>query len=498
MLRRRGLLGAAAAALVGARPARAQQFADTLRVSWSDGLDDLDPYATPLRTGLALAHELWDGLIHHDPDTLELRPLLATDWRAPDPTTWEFTLRRGVWFHDGSAFGPADVVATVQRIVRGERIATPSNYEWLAGAELAGNSRVRLRLRHPFAPALAFCAAVLPILPAGMAQGEAIGTGPWRLDAIDRRTRHIALARHEAYWAGSPKGRARIPRLSIDQPDDPVTPYNDLVSGRADWIWQLTPEEFDAIGQAPMLQALRADSMRVAYLALDAAGRSDPGGPLTLLPVRQAVCCAIDRARLATLIAPGGARLLDTPCYPTQFACDAAAATAYPLDRGRAHDLLSQAGLPDGFSTTLVTYSRPELAEAVAHDLTKIGIRTTATILPPAQAMALARAGRAPLFLGSWGSSSINDMAAFLPTFFNGGALDCARLPGLAALIARAGATLAADSRRAMYEEAIAEITGQACFLPLFIDAASYGIDRTLSFHPTADELPRFYRMAWR
>ncbi len=497
MLRRRHLLGAAAS-LAAARAARAQKFRDTLRVSWSDRLDDIDPYHTLLRTGLALSPEVWDGLIYHDPDTLELRPLLATYWEAHDALSWDFTLRRGVWFHDGSPFGPEDVVATVLRVRGDDRLAIPANYEWLAGAEMLSDDTVRLHLAHPFPPALEFCAAILPILPRDSLPGRAIGTGPWRFDGIDKETRQIVLARHEAYWPGSPKGRTRIARMTIDQPDDPSVPYNDLVSGRADWVWQLTPAEFDAIGRAADLQALRADSMRVAYLALDAAGRGDPDGPLTRLPVRQAVCHAIDRGRLAALTVPGTARLLDTPCLPTQFGCDAAVATTYPLDRGRAHALLTQAGLPDGFSTTLVTYARSELAEALAHDLTKIGIRTTPVMLPPAQAMARARAGQAPLFLGSWGSSSINDMAAFLPTFFDGGALDSARLPGLAAVVARAGASAEADERRALYAQAIAEITAGACWLPLFIDAATYGISRALSFHPTPDELPRFYRMAWK
>jgi peptide/nickel transport system substrate-binding protein len=498
MLPRRPLLLGAAALAAASLPARAQKFRDALRVSWSDGLDTLDPYRTPLRTGLALMQEIWDGLLWRDPDTLELRPLLATYWHAPDPVTWDFTLRPGVRFHDGSPFGPEDVVATVRRVLGDDRLGIPANYRWLRGAEVIGDGRVRLTMRHPFPPALDFIAGVLPILPRDAEPETAVGTGPWRLDDFDPRTRHIALVRHEAYWAGSPKGRARIARLDIDQPDDPATPYNDLISGRVDWIWQLTPDEFDAIQQAAELQALRADSMRVAYLALDAAGRSDPDGPLTFLPVRQAVCHAVDRAALAGLAAPGGARVIDTPCFPTQYGCDPAAATPYRLDRARAHQLLQNAGLPDGFATTLVTNARPELAAAVAHDLTKIGIATTARTLSPAEAMAKAAAGRAPLFLGSWGSSSINDMAAFLPEFFDGGALDYARLPGLADLVERAGQTLDADDRRALYAHAIADITDAACWLPLFVDAASYGIDRSLSFHPTPDELPRFFRMRWR
>lgn len=41
---------------------------------------------------------------------------LVTEWKALDDTTWEFKLRAGVRFHDGSAFGPEDVVASLKRV----------------------------------------------------------------------------------------------------------------------------------------------------------------------------------------------------------------------------------------------------------------------------------------------------------------------------------------------------------------------------------------------
>ena len=59
-------------------------------------------------------HQAWDALVYRNPDTFKLEPLLATEWKMPDATTIDFTLRPGVKFHDGSPFTADDVVYTRQ------------------------------------------------------------------------------------------------------------------------------------------------------------------------------------------------------------------------------------------------------------------------------------------------------------------------------------------------------------------------------------------------
>ena len=503
-LGRRALLGATLAAAVPGLP-RAEQYSDTLRVTWNDRLVGLDPYGSALRSELMLAHEVWDGLLDRDPETFALQPLLASAWRWADDASLEFTLRPGVWFHDATPFGADDVLYSVRMALSRIDLAIPGNYAWLDGAEQVADDVVRLHLAHRFAAAPDYVALVLPIFPAALHRSlgpEAfarapVGTGPYRVTAIGDDDRRIELRRWAPPTGAPPKGSSRIARISITQTDDAAGPFNDLVSGRADWISGLTPEQFQAVDTAAELQALRREGLRLVYLSLDAAGRSGVG-PLTRPLVRQAIFHAIDRETLAETMVPGGGRVPDAACYPSQFGCDASAVVPRGLDRERARSLMAQAGLGDGFRTLLVTAERPDLAAAVVADLAAIGIAADVVTLSAAAALAQQAAGQAPLFLGSWGSSSLNDVSAFLPRFFDGGDQDYARDPEIIDLIVSSGAAADADTRRALSAQALGLIAQRALWLPLFTEAATYGIARSLSFHPTTDELPRFYRTSWR
>ena len=495
----------AAALCLLAAPALAQKSADTLRVSWRDALPTVDPYYNQLRTGLIVAFETWDCLLYRDPDTLQLKPALAQSWRQVDPTTIDFTLRPGITFQNGDAFTAADVVYTVNTILADKTVAVPSNYGWLAGATEIDPMHVRIKLARVFPAALEYMAMTLPIYPAAYrtrvgAAGYAaapIGTGPYRITRIEPN-KEIDFERYDHYFAESPKGRPAIKRIVVREVPDEAAELADLLDGRADWIWDFDPDQFNRVARVPTLVAERQETMRVAYLSLDAAGRSDPGGPLTHARVRRAIAHAIDRGAMARQLMQGGSRVLDAPCYPSQFGCDQASATHYAYDPALAKTLLSDAGFAGGFKVDLVSYVMPSWAVAVRSYLKAVGIDATISQLSTEAAVRRADEGRAPLNMGSWGSYSINDVSAFLPYFFTGGGNDYARDPAITRLVEAGGDTTDPDQRRIAYTHAIQLITAGADWLPLFTYVKTYGYSRALKFHPYQDEVPRFYLCSWR
>lgn len=490
----------AAPLLAAIRPARAQEGA--LRVTWRDGVTGLDPYYNPQRTAYALAHEAWDTLIFRDPDTLELKPLLASSWRRVDQLTLEFELRRDVVFHDGSRFSAADVVYTLGRVRDDPQVAVPGSFDWLDSAVALDEFHVRLRLRHIFPAALEYIALLLPIWPAAYrervgADGYArapVGAGPYRVRELDAD--RIVLERHEAYYGGA-KGRPAIARVEIRQVRDDRAEVEDLLAGRTDWIWMFSPQQEDAIGRDGALRTAEVDSLRFDYLAFDAAGPGDRG-PLGRPRVRQAIAHAIDRQKLASPPLQSGGRALDAPCYPSQFGCEQSAAIRYPYDPAAARQLLAEEGLGRGFATDLVSYVLPAFTEAVRTDLAMVGIHATVAQLPVADALRRFERGGAPLFMGSWGSYSINDVAAVLPYFFAGGPADTIRDAALEAMVREAVGSPDADERRRACAAAIQRITERAYFLPLTTRPSTYAWSRALAFRPMADELPRFFRARWQ
>lgn len=237
--------------------------------------------------------------------------------------------------------------------------------------------------------------------------------------------------------------------------------------------------------------------MRLNYLTLDAAGRTGEGNPLTDQKVRRAIMMAVDRDSLSRRYMPGS-RVLDAPCYPTQFGCDQDEAKHYAYDPDAARKLLADAGFPDGFKTKLVGYLQPPWQYAIKNDLAAVGIFATVEQLPTGAALESSMAGHNPIDLGSWGSYSINDVSAILPVFFAGGRQDYARDPEVEKLVATGGSATDPDQRRAAYRAAIQRITEQAYFMPLFTDVTTYAVSRDLRFKPFSDELPRFYLTSWR
>lgn len=498
----------AAASLALAAPASAQKAADTLRITFTDAVPNIDMYFNSQRTGLILAHQAWDMLVHRDPATFEIKPSLATDWKFNDDNTLDLTIRQGVKFHDGSTLSADDVVYTINMAADpASKVATPSNYAWIGKAEKTGEHTVRIKMSRPTPAALEYLAMVTPIHPKAYRErvgpegfaAKPVGAGPYRI-VRNEQGKEVVFERFDDYWAGSPKGKPAIKTLHVRFISELATQVTELLAQRSDWMWNLNPDQREQINKIPYLQAVQQESMRIGYVSIDAAGRSGAGNPLTNQKVRQAIWHAINRQEMADRLITGGSRVPPAPCFPSQFGCDADAAVKYAYDPARAKALLAEAGFPNGFEVEFLTYVQPtQWSAAIQNYLGAVGIRAKINQMGVSPAIQKAQKGEAPLYHGSWGSYSINDVSAIFPVMYGAGALDnYSRDPELEKLVAEGGSANDAAARKKAYSAAIRIMTEKAYWLPLFTYVNTYAFQKGLEFRTFPDELPRFYFAKWK
>ncbi|MCX2724036.1 ABC transporter substrate-binding protein [Roseibium salinum] len=477
---------------------------DTLHVAFTKELENVDSYFNSAREGVVLMRAVWDGLIYRDPVTNEYKGNLATSWTWVDDKTLEFKLREGVTFHNGEPFNADDVVYTVDFVSQESNgVKTQRNVNWMKSAEKIDDYTVRIHLKDKFPAAIEFLAGPVAIYPneyyaevgpSGMGL-KPVGTGPYKVTEVVPG-QHFVLEKNEAYFDG-PKGQPTIGKIDIRTIPDVNTQMAELFSGSLDFIWQVPADLAERLATMEQFTVANESTMRVGYLAMDAAGRSGADNPFTKLKVRQAVNHAIDRGTLVNALLKGNSQVIWTPCFPSQFGCDQDV-TQYDYDPEKAKALLAEAGYPDGFSTEFYAYRDREYAEAIALYLNQVGIETDFKILQYSALRELNMKGDVPIAFQTWGSYSINDASAMVSQFFKHGALDDARDDQVLADLDIADSATDPEVRQEHYTKALKRIADEAYWAPMFSYNTNYVFTNEVAYTPTADEVLRFTTMTWK
>jgi peptide/nickel transport system substrate-binding protein len=501
---------AMAALWTAAPPVFADKKSDTL--VWATDRENAiaDPWYLNTRELVIIGHHVLDTLVLTDPATGEIKPLLATSWKWVDPTTLELELRVGVRFHSGKMLDADDVVYSLDFASNKDNaIMNFSQLEWIAGAERIDARRVRINLKRPFPPALAYLAGIGFILekghydraPARAGGGKDFGavkpngTGPYRITEV-RPGDFIHMVRNTGYFKDGPKGYPAIGAIRFRTIKDQNTRMAELMTGRVDWIWDVPLDQAERIRANPTISVENAKTLRVAYLAFDAKGTTDVKYFMDRR-VRQAFAHAINREQIAKSLVGPASVAIHSACHPDQFGCTADV-PKYDYNPDKARALLKEAGLGAGIEFNLYAYRERQLTEAVIGDLARVGIRPRLTYLQYSAFQEAVRENRAPVAHWTWGSNSIPDVSAITAQFFSGGPDDQAKDEQVIKMIAEADSQTDPARRKASWHKVLARIAAEAYWVPLFTYAKYYAFSKDLDFRPTSDELPQFYAAKWR
>src|SRR5213083_1625371 len=351
-------------------------------------LDAMNQQETPASV---VAEHIYNKLVERDP-SLKIVPALAAELpKLISPQVWEIKLRRGVKFHNGEDFNADSVKFSLER-AKDPKMRGASNFKLIERVEIVDPATVRVHTVKPwptFIPSMNHPQA--PMYPpkayadkdTAYISKNPIGTGPYKFVRWSK-DEEIVLEANAAWWRGAPPIKTVVFKPI---PDDAVR-VAALQNGEIDLAVNIPPHLAAIIDKHPKLFLSTAPSIRTIQLMfyahqMDAqhkpVGQYD--GPTADKRVRQAIAYAIDADEIIKGVLDGRGVRVATMLPSMHFGYDP---SLRPIkhDLDKAKKLLAEAGFAVGLEVTLHgprgRYVRDaEVAEAVAGQLTKAGIRTT-------------------------------------------------------------------------------------------------------------------------
>ena len=494
-------------------------FAEKLTIGLASEPTSLDPHFHNLGPNNAMSVHIFDRLISQD-EKQRLSPGLAVSWKPIDDLTWEFKLREGVKFHDGSDFNADDVVCTMARAP--DVPNSPSGYgTYLKGKEVVkiDDYTVHFKTAAPY-PLMGNDISTIPVISelgcssttedfnAGTA---AVGTGPFKFQSYTPGE-SIVLARNDDYWGDKPVWSEVEFRPITSGPSRVAS----LLAGDVDMISGVPTTDITTLKGNDDIQLSQGVSNRVIYLHLDqfrenspfvkANGGGDIKNPLMDVRVRTAISKAISRDAIVDRVMEGVA-LPAGQLLPEGFfgVSDKLEVVSYDPEGAKA--LLAEAGYPDGFEMTIHGpndryINDAKIAEAIAQMLTRIGIKTSVETMPRSVYFGRASKGSPdglPEFsfiLVGWGAGSgeaSSPLKSLIHTYDKDAGFGSSNRgrhsdPETDALIEEALRTVDDAKRQELLAQATERAIGNVAIIPTHFQVNTWAAKKGLSYIARTDE----------
>lgn len=390
---------------------------DLIIAALSDAVS-LDPHGSNDVPSAKVCYNIYEALVVFDENSV-LQPLLATDWEAIDDLTWEFTLREGVKFHDGSDLTAEAVKASFDRLLDPD-VASPRLFlfSMLEEVVIVDDYTVQFVTQFPFAPLPAHLAhsggAIISLdaieadyeeMAAGNEAGTYLaenpsGTGFFKLESWEPGNQ-LKLVRNEDYWGEN----AKLDSVTFKVVPESLTRLSELETGFAHIADPVEPSD---ISRVEGMDNARMDITSVTVLAY--IGYNLDKEPYDDVRVRQAISMAINKEDIIAGAYEGTAIPAGGPIAPGVFGYDPNV-EGLPYDKEMAAELLAEAGYEDGFSTTIWTNDNPvriQIAEYVQSELRDLNIEVEIEVVEWGAYLDGTAAGDHEMFILGWSTPTLD------------------------------------------------------------------------------------------
>ncbi len=333
-----------------------------------------------------MVEHMYDRLVDRDPKTYKPAPMLATGWKIVNDTTWEFTLRQGVKFHNGEPFNAQSVKATLDYI---KDPANKTHYlpRWapVKEVQVVNDYTVRFITEKPWPGLIDRMSATdfLPMPPKALKEqgvqalaAKPIGTGAFRFVQWVRDEK-LVLERNPDYW----QGPADVSKVTFRFIPEFSARLAALLAGEVDIMKDVPPQAVEVVDRSGKAKVRSTVSSRINYLALV----NLKPGPLQDLRVRKAIHAAVNVDELIQQVLKGRASKMCGPLSPLNVDFSPKP-QCLKHDPAQAQALLKEAGIdPAKLQLTLDSPSGrypldKDISLAIASQLARLGIKVNVVV----------------------------------------------------------------------------------------------------------------------
>ncbi|MCL1934829.1 MAG: ABC transporter substrate-binding protein [Defluviitaleaceae bacterium] len=336
-----------------------------------------------------------------------LQPLLATGYNQLDDTTWQFTLRQGVYFHDGSYFNADVVRANFERFLDPQNAFTRASFlDMIENVVVIDEYTVNFELSFPFAPFPAQMTNYAAQMYSPLAleadlngtitlSDNPVGTGPFILDSVVHGD-SVRVVRFDDYW----RGQAGVDSILFRVIPEASTRLMLVQTGEAHGLEAMSSD-------VPILDTMpHLDLMQIVTTTYNYIGFNLDRYPLSDIRVRQAITMAINVEDILYGIVEGQGVRSVGPIAPSVIHSPHDYVTPLPFDPVRAREVLVEAGYGDGFTINMWYNDgnsvRSLIAQLVQANLSEIGITVNVSSLEWGAYLEATNNGEHDLFVLGW------------------------------------------------------------------------------------------------
>lgn len=385
----------------------------TLRVALTTMPNSLDMPQAAERQAQNAGWQLYNSLVWAN-EKGEIEPALATSWTiSKDQTTYTFTLRKGVTFHNGEAF-TADAVVFSWNRAKQDKMQWSEKWATAKSVKKIDDYTVEINTGDPSPLFIRILADYWAIVPPKYIEkvGEngfinhPVGTGPFKFVKWAKGDR-IVFEANENYWE---KGFPKIKKLVFRPITESATRVAAIKTGQIDIVTRLSAEEAATLNNRKNVKIKTYPIDRVFYITFNNL-TSGKGKPTENKLVRQAMNYAVDVDAIIAALFNGHARPSTGYVTPGNLGYDKSI-KPFGYDPEKAKKLLAEAGYPNGFKIGFAgpsgAYTNFEqVCQAVQNYLKEVGIEAELELMESGKYWDLeSKKQLPPLFGDSWSERS--------------------------------------------------------------------------------------------